>query len=71
MCGWSSDAASSDSQEALAEAVVRAELRREESQRRLPLQPQVLRAVDDAHPAAPDQRLDPVVAELGAEPRIG
>ena len=59
-------------QEPLAEALVLGEFGREELQGNLPLQAQVLRQVDDAHPAPPEQTLDPVAgklrADLGVEP---
>ena len=71
MFGWSSEAASSRlAQEPLAERLVLGQLRREQLERDLPLQPQVLGQVDDAHPAPAEQRLDPVAGELGADPRV-
>ena len=53
--------------EALAEALVERKLGRDELQRDRPLQAQVVRAVDDAHPAAADQLVDPVADEVGAD----
>ncbi len=54
-------------QEALAERAVRGELRREQLQRDVAVEREIVRAVDDAHPTAPDDRLDPVPSELGAD----
>ena len=53
--------------EALAEAIVARQGRRDELERNRPLQAQVVRPVDDAHPAAADQLLDPVAEEVGAD----
>ena len=36
----------------------------------LPLQAEILGQVDDAHPAAAEQVLDPITGELGADPRV-
>ena len=53
-------------QEPVAEALVLCERRREELQRHSALQAQILRQVDDAHPAPAQDRLDPVVGDLRA-----
>ena len=50
-------------QEAAAEALVAGELGSNQLQRHRALERDVERAVDDAHPAAADDRLDPVAAE--------
>ena len=55
--------------EPLAEALVVCELLGQELQRDLVPEAGVLGAIDDAHPAAAEQRLDPVPGELGADPR--
>ena len=57
-------------QEAVVEALVEREIGRDELQRDGSLQPQVERAVDDAHPAAADLRLDPVAEELVADQNV-
>ena len=57
-------------EEAVAERLVLGEARGQQLERDLPLQPQVLGQVDDAHPAQAEQRLDPVAGELGADPRV-
>jgi hypothetical protein len=54
-------------EEALAEAGVARQLRRDQLQGDLPLEPEVLRQVDDAHPAPADHRLDPVTRQIGAD----
>ena len=56
--------------EALAEALVERQLGRHQLQRDRPLQPQVVGAVDDAHPTAADQLVDPIADELGADPDL-
>ena len=71
MFGWSIDAASSDSRRKRSRKdSSSARLDGQQLERDLPLQPQVLGQVDDAHPAAAEQRLDPVAGELGADPRV-
>ena len=57
--------------EALVEALVERELGRDELQRDRPLQPQVVGAIDDAHPAPADQLLDPVAEEVGSDLDLG
>ena len=57
-------------QEAVAERLVLGEARSEQLERDLPLEPQILGQVDDAHAAQAQQRLDPVAGELGADPRV-
>ena len=57
-------------EEALAERHVVREMRREQLQRDITVEREIVRAVDDAHPAAADQRLDPIAGELGADARI-
>ena len=54
--------------EPLAETLVERELGRDELERHCPLEPQVVGAVDDAHPAAADHVLDPVADEVSASP---
>ena len=56
--------------EALAEALIQRQLGRHQLQRDRPFQPQVEGAVDDAHPAAADQLVDPIADELGADPDL-
>ena len=56
--------------EALAEALIQRQLGRHQLQRDCPFQPQVVGAVDDAHPTAADQLVDPVADELGADPDL-
>ena len=56
--------------EALAEALIERQLGRHQLQRDRPLQPQVEGAVDDAHPTAADQLVDPIADELGADPDL-
>ena len=57
-------------QEALAERHVVGELRGEQLQRDVAVEREVVGAVDDAHAAAADQRLDPIAGELGADARV-
>jgi hypothetical protein len=57
-------------QEALAEARVGSQLRRHQFERHAPLQPQVLREVDDPHPAPAQHRLQPVAGQIRAEAGI-
>ena len=57
-------------QEALAEALVLGELGGEDLQRHRPLECEVVGAVDDAHPAAADQRFQPVAGKLAADPGV-
>jgi catechol 2,3-dioxygenase-like lactoylglutathione lyase family enzyme len=57
-------------QEALSKAPVLGKLRGEQLERDVPLQPQVVRSVDDAHPAAAEQLLDPVAEDFAADARI-
>ena len=57
-------------QEPLAEAHVLGQLRREDLQRDVAVEREVVGAVDDAHPAAAEQRLQPVAGQLRAETRI-
>ena len=54
--------------EARTEALIQRELGRHQLQRDRPFQPQVVGAVDDAHPATADQLVDPIADELGADP---
>ena len=53
-------------QEPLAEGVVAGELGCDELQRDRPIERELGRAVDDAHPTAADDALDPVAGELGS-----
>ena len=57
-------------QEAIAERLVLGEARSEQLEGDLPLEPQILGQVHDAHAAEAQQRLDPVAGELGADPRV-
>jgi hypothetical protein len=57
-------------QEAVTERCILGEAGSQELQRNLPLEPQILGQVDDAHAAPAEQRLDPVAGELGADPRV-
>src|SRR5262245_32163101 len=57
-------------QKADAERLVLGELDGQQLERDLPLEPQILREVDDAHAAETQQRLDPVAGELRADPRV-
>jgi len=57
-------------QEALAEALIRHQLRREQLESNVALQARVVGAIDDAHAAGAQQDLDPVAGELGAETGI-
>ena len=54
-------------QEAPAEVVLVGEVAGDHLQRHRPFQPEVGGPVDDPHPAAGDQRLDPVAGERGAD----
>ena len=56
--------------EALAERLVLGEARSEQLERNLPLEPQILGQVDDAHAAPAQQRLDPIAGKLGADPGV-
>ncbi len=58
-------------QEAGPERLVIGEVRRQQLQGHPPPQAALIRQVDDAHPAAADDRLDPIGAELGAEAGVG
>src|SRR5207248_9049873 len=53
-------------QEPLAEANILRELWREELQRHVAVEGEVAGAIDDAHPAAAEQRLDPIAGEFRA-----
>ena len=57
-------------QEAVAERLVLGEAGSQQLERNLPLEPQILGQVDDAHAAPAQQRLDPIAGELGADPRV-
>ena len=57
-------------QEPLAEALVVGEVAGDHLERHRPVEGQVRRPVDDAHPAARDQRVDAVPAERGADCRF-
>ena len=57
-------------QEALPERHVLGQLRREQLQRDVAVEREIVGAVDDAHPAAADQRLDPIAGELGTDARV-
>ena len=54
-------------EEALAERDVVGELRREQLQCDVTVEREVVSAVDDAHPAAAEQRLQPIAGKLGAD----
>jgi hypothetical protein len=56
--------------EARAERIVRGELGGKDLDRNAPAETSVLGKVDNAHPAAPEQGLDPVEAEGGARPEV-
>ena len=56
--------------EALAKLRIGGQSRREELQCHLASELHVLRQVDDAHPAAADQRLDPVAGHRGTDARV-
>ena len=58
-------------QEALPEDLVLGDLGSDQLQRHLPAEMGVLGEIHDAHAAAPEQGLDAVTAELGAEAGIG
>ena len=53
--------------EPLAERLVQAQLRAQHLQRDGPVEHELARLVDDAHPAAAEDPLDPVVADLGPD----
>ena len=57
-------------EEALAEARVPGQLRGDQLERDVALQARVVGAIDDAHPAATDERLDPVAEKRGPDPRV-
>jgi hypothetical protein len=57
-------------QEAVSEGVVLGEPGSQQLERNLPLEPQILGQVHDAHAAEAEQRLDPVAGKLGADPRV-
>ena len=57
-------------QEAVTERFVLGEAGGKQLERDLPLEPQILGQVDDAHAAPAQQRLDPIAGELGADPRV-
>ena len=57
--------------EALVEALVQRELGRDELERNRSLQTQVVRAIDDPHPAPADDLLDPVAEEVGSDLDLG
>ena len=57
-------------QEWASERLVLGEPPRQQLERDLPLEPQVLGQVDDAHAAPAQQRLDPVTGELSTDPRV-
>ena len=57
-------------QEALSEAPVLGQLRCEQLEGDLAVERKVVGPVDDAHPAAAEQRLDPVAEELRADARV-
>ena len=57
-------------QEAVTERFVLGEAGSEQLQRNVPLEPQILGQVDDAHAAEAQQRLDPVAGDLGADLRV-
>src|SRR5947208_12422357 len=54
-------------QEALPEADVARELRRQQLQRDVALERKLVRAIDDAHASASEQRVDAVSGELGSD----
>ena len=71
MFGWSIDAASSDSRRKRSRNdSSSARLDGEQLERDLPLEPQVLGQVDDAHSAPAQQRVEPIAGELGADPGV-
>ena len=57
-------------QEAVTKRFVSGQAGGQQLQRDLPLEPQILGQVDDAHAAEAQQRLDPIAGELGADPRV-
>ena len=57
--------------EPLAECLVVDQDRRQDLERDLARQAELLGAIDDAHAAAPDDRLDPIGAEVGADAGVG
>jgi hypothetical protein len=58
-------------QEAPPETVVVRQLGREQLERDVAAEPRVVRAVDDAHPAAAEQRVDAVARQDGADSGVG
>jgi hypothetical protein len=58
-------------EEAIAEALVLRELGRDQLERHLAVQSQILGEVDDAHAAPAEEGLDQVAGELGADAWIG
>jgi hypothetical protein len=57
--------------EPLPECLVVDEDRRQDLERDLARQAELLGTIDDPHPAAADDRLDPVGAEFGADAGVG
>ena len=57
-------------QEPVTERLVLGEARSEQLEGNLPLEPQILGQVDDAHATDAQQRLDPVAGKLGADPGV-
>ena len=57
-------------QEAITERRVPGKAGLQQLQRDLPLEPQILGQVDDAHASPAQQRLDPIAGEVGADPRV-
>ena len=57
--------------EAVVEALIEGQLRRDELQRDGPLQPQVVGPVDDAHAALADQLLDSIAEKVGSDLDLG
>ena len=71
MFGWSIEAASSDSRRKRSRNdSSSARLGSEQLEGDLPLEPQILGQVHDAHATEAQQRLDPVAGEFGADPRV-
>ena len=58
-------------QEPFTEALVQSQLRGDELDRHRPLQPAVIRPVDDSHPALADQLFQPVAEELSPAVEFG
>ncbi len=54
-------------QEPLPEARVLGQPGRQQLQRHLPLQPQILGQIDDAHPTPAQHRLQPIAGEVAAD----